>query len=115
MVFSVQGRASDNSPVDFGIRMAVEDEKAASSDREIVVRELPSLAANGHAVPIVWDEVKVDLGEFTLRPYRKPLGDADPNRVNKLVFFVDNYTVDRYPAGEVWIKGISLERRCGLE
>ncbi len=112
LTFSIKGEGNKgNANIDLGIRLVVNDAEASLSEKEKVIRVLPSLQEIGVSISNHWENVTIDLAEFTLLPYTKPLPrNIDPNMINKLVFFVSNEIVDRYPKGSIYIKDIVFEK-----
>ena len=96
---------------DIIVALVVDDPNLPPKEREVVVRESPSVEDIGQPVSSHWERITIDLGEFALQPFRKPAEHIDPDRVNKIVFFVDNDIVDRFPSGRVRVKDISFGRR----
>jgi len=107
VTFSIKGESDSGiANMDIGVRLVTDDPCIAGRHKEVVIRELPSLKRIGYNIQDYWEVVTIDFGEFTILPFRKPLGKIDPNRINKIVFFVNNSMVDKCPSETIWIKDI---------
>jgi hypothetical protein len=108
--FFIKSSDSNGKSIDLGIRLVVDDPKAPLSEKEKVIRVLPSLQEIGVSLSNNWENVTIDLAEFTILHYTKPLpSNIDPNMINKIVFFVSNEIVERRPEGTIYIKDIAFE------
>lgn len=113
LIFSIKGErdTTNGHKVNVGIRLTVDDPKDPSQTKEIVIRQLSSLEDIGIDISRNWKTVIIDLAEFKILPYTKPLPThVDPCLVNKIVFFVDNDIVDKYSNGTIYVKDIAFEK-----
>ena len=109
--FSVDGdKGSGGQEVDVAVRLVLEDPSLSLADRELVVRESPSLQNLGYFPSGHWERLTIDLGEFTLSRMSASADRLKADTINKIVFFVDNDIVDRSESGTIRIKDIRFEK-----
>lgn len=110
--FAISGeKGDDGREVDVAVRLVVDDPTLPPGDREVVVREAPSLQELGHFLTDHWQRIAIDLGEFAGDPFLQAPDWVDPDKINKIAFFVNNDMLDRSPSGTVRMKDISFTRR----
>lgn len=113
--FSVRG-ATDGVPtqdVDLLLRLSLDDPELQSREREVVVRQSPTLQEMGVFVADSWQRVRVDLAEFDTYYFPHPDVPDDVDKVNKIAFVVDLNIAERIPEAVIEIRDVAFVRRDG--
>lgn len=106
----VTDAAADANP-DFGMRVALDDPKAAG-EREKVVYELPSIVEyfqGKRKIDSNWQEFSITTKDFYQQPLTAPVPDGlNPNAVNKVVFYLSYRSVRNCPHGTLWFRDLTF-------
>jgi len=109
--FSIRGEGGgDNQAVDLGVRLVLDDPSLPRLEREITIRQMPSLQKLGYFSSGHWERVSIDLAEFDLLLLSGRAERVEGDSINKIVFFVDNDILERSSKGTIRIKDIRFER-----
>lgn len=109
--FSIKGESGkDDEEPDVAVRLVVDDPTLQPRDREVVVREAPSLQELGHFLTEHWQRMDIDLGEFEADPFLRAPEGIDPDSINKIAFIINNDILGRSRSGTVLVKDISFTR-----
>jgi len=100
----------DNQAVDLGVRLVLDDPSLPRLEREITIRQMPSLQKLGYFSSGHWERVSIDLAEFDLLLLSGRAERVEGDSINKIVFFVDNDILERSSKGTIRIKDIRFER-----
>ncbi len=93
---------------DIGIRLVVDNPKAAG-DRELVTYEIESLAKYSK-ITEDWQAFDMPIGDFQQVRYEPPFPEnIDANKINKLVFFIDNRIGKQCTNMTVWVSEIEFK------
>jgi hypothetical protein len=109
LTFDCKVTDSQGQP-DIGLRLAVDDTRPSVpvENKEAEVYELKSLNLQSESKPLSenWQKYEVDTRSFEESSPVRSLSNegVDPNRINKIVFFITDAMTQKSAKGTVWVR-----------